>query len=69
MSPALALLTLAVLVAAAMWLSMRVISMSDLEVLPARCRERIMWWHLNVRWLYACCAIIAIGASAMHIAT
>ncbi len=69
MSPALALLAIAVVVAAAMWLSLRVVPMSELDVLPVRSRRRIRWWQLNARWVYACCAVLAAGASFTHLST
>jgi hypothetical protein len=69
MSPALALLAIAVVVPTAMWLSLRVVPMSDLDVLPVRCRRRIRWWQLNARWLYVGCAVIAAAAALTHVST
>ena len=54
MSPALWLLAGAVVFAAAMWLSVHVVPISDLDVLPVRCRRRIEWWQRNARRAYAC---------------
>jgi hypothetical protein len=65
----LALLAIAVVVAAAMWLSLRVVPMSDLDVLPVRCRRRIRWWQLNAHWIYACCAVLAAGGLLTHLST
>ncbi len=69
MSPALALLAIAVVVAAAMWLSLRVVPMADLDVLPVRSRRRIRWWQVNARSVYACCLVLAAGASFTHLST
>lgn len=69
MSAALALLAIAAVIAAAMWLSLRVVPMSDLDVLPVRCRRRIRWWQVNARWAYACCAVVAVGALLTHLST
>ena len=65
MSLASAVLVTAVVVAAGMW-SLRVVAMSDLDGLPARCRRRIRWWQLNARWVYVCCAVVAAGATVTH---
>jgi hypothetical protein len=67
MSPALPLLAIAVVVPAAMWLSLRAVPMSDLDVLPVRCRRRIRWWQLNARWLYVSCAALAAAAALTHV--
>ena len=69
MSPALWLLAIAIVFAAAMWLSVRVVPISDLEALPARCRRRIEWWQRNARWAYVSCAVLAAAASVTHLAT
>jgi hypothetical protein len=68
MSPALWLLAIAVVVGVAMWLSLRAVP-SDLDGLPIGCRRRITWWQLNARWLYAGCAVLAMGAGLMHLST
>jgi hypothetical protein len=67
MSPSLALLMVAVGAAAAMWVALRVVPGSDLNALPTRFRRRITWWHLHVRWIYASCAAVAVGASLTHL--
>lgn len=67
MSSNLALLMVAVGAAAAMWLALRVVPGSDLNALPARFRRRISWWRLHVRWIYACCAVVAVSASLTHL--
>jgi hypothetical protein len=69
MSPALWLLAAAIVFAAAMWLSVHVVPISDLDVLPVRCRGRIEWWHRNARWAYACCAVLAAAALVTHFST
>ena len=69
MSPALWLLAAAVVFAAAMWLSVHVVPISDLDLLPVRCRRRIEWWQCNARKAYACCAVLAAAASVMHFST
>ena len=38
------LAAVALLVSAAMWLSLRATTGSDLTVLPAYCRKRVLWW-------------------------
>ena len=68
MRPTLALLVLAVVVAAAMWLAVHAVPSGDLDVLPDRFRRRITWWQLHVRWVYACCAAVGAGASLTHLA-
>jgi hypothetical protein len=50
-----------------MWLSLRAVPMSDLDVLPVRCRRRIRWWQLNARWLYVSCAALAAAAALTHV--
>jgi len=67
MSPRFALLTMAVMAAAAMWLALHAVPSSELNALPIRFRRRIAWWHLHVRWVYACCAVVAAGASLSHL--
>ncbi|HEY3715110.1 MAG TPA: hypothetical protein VGL39_11335 [Jatrophihabitantaceae bacterium] len=67
MSPSLALLAIAVIAAAAMWLALHVVPRSELNALPIRFRRRITWWHLHVRWVYTCCAVVAAGASLTHL--
>jgi protocatechuate 3,4-dioxygenase beta subunit len=69
MSPALWLLAIAIVSAAAMWLSVHVVPISDLDGLPVRCRRRIEWWQCNARWAYAICAIVAAAASVTHFST
>jgi hypothetical protein len=66
-TPASVLLGLAVVVAAAMGLALRAVPRADLNVLPERFRRRITWWQLHVRWIYACCAVVAAGASYTHV--
>ena len=68
MSPALWLLAIAIVSAAAMWLSVHV-PISDLDGLPVRCRRRIEWWQRNARWAYATCAVVAAAASVTHFST
>ncbi|HZC54220.1 MAG TPA: hypothetical protein VE441_17225 [Mycobacterium sp.] len=69
MSPELALLAIAVVVATAMWLSLRAVPTSDLDVLPVRSLRRIRWWQLNARRIYACCAVLAATGLLAHIST
>jgi hypothetical protein len=69
MSPALWLLAIAIVSAAAMWLSVHVVPISDLDGLPVRCRRRIEWWQRNARWAYATCAIVAAAAWVTHFST
>jgi hypothetical protein len=69
MSPALWLLAIAIVSAAAMWLSVHVVPISDLDGLPLSCRRRIEWWHRNARWAYATCAVVAAAASVTHFST
>ena len=66
MPPALVLLLIAVVAAAAIGVALRVVPGSDLNALPARFRRRITWWQLHVRWVYACCAVVVAGASFTH---
>lgn len=67
MSPALGLMAFAILIAAVTWLSLRLVPMSELDVLPARCRRRIRWYQVNARWVYLCCAALAAGAGLTHL--
>jgi len=69
MSPALWLLAIAIVSAAAMWLSVHVVPISDLDGLPVRCRRRIEWRQRNARWAYASCAVVAAAASVTHFST
>lgn len=69
MSPALGLMAFAILIAAVTWLSLRLVPMSQLDVLPSRCRRRIRWRQLNARWIYLCCAAFAIGAGLTHLSS
>jgi hypothetical protein len=69
LSPALALLGIAAVVAAAMWLTLHAVPMSSLDVLPARCRRRITWWQLNARWVYACCVVLAVAGGLTRLST
>lgn len=69
MSPALGLMALAILIAAVMWLSLRLVPMSELDVLPARSQRRIRWCQLNARWIYLCCAALAVGAGLTHLSS
>ena len=65
MSAASTLAALAVLLAAAIWITLRGITTSDVPRMPVRCRRRIVWLQHNARWLYACCAAAAVlGAAA-----
>jgi hypothetical protein len=66
MTPALDLAAIAVMVAAAMGLALHAVPRADLNALPERFRRRITWWQLHVRWFYACCAVVAAGASYTH---
>jgi hypothetical protein len=66
MRPTLALLVLAIVVAAAMWLAVHAVPGPDRNALPDRFRRRITWWQLHVRWVYASCALVAVGASLTH---
>ncbi|HKC28046.1 MAG TPA: hypothetical protein VKB75_08530 [Jatrophihabitans sp.] len=68
MSAAFLLVALAALVAAATWIALHAIPMSDLDVVPTRCRHRIAWWHQHARWLYACCAAAAVLGLAASLA-
>ncbi len=67
MSPRPALLVIAVVAAVAMWVALHAVPRADLNALPARFRRRITWWQLHVRWVYACCAVVAAGASRTHL--
>ena len=66
MTPAPGLFAIAVVVAASMWLALAAVPRADLNALPERFRRRITWWQLHVRWIYACCAVVAAGASYTH---
>lgn len=67
MSTGLVLPAIAVLIAAAMWVSLHVVPMTDLDALPARCRHRITWWQRNARWMYIACAVLATGSALIRI--
>lgn len=55
----------AMLVAAALWLSLRMAATSDLHMLPVSCRRRLTWWRVNSRVVYLLCgALVAAAAIA-----
>lgn len=56
------LAAIALLVAAAMWLSLRMAATSDLQVLPASCRRRLTWWRVNSRVVYLLCGALVAAA-------
>ena len=66
MTPALDLLAIVVVIAATMGVALRAVPRADLNALPERFRRRIAWWQLHVHWIYACCAVVAAGASYTH---
>jgi hypothetical protein len=65
--PMFALTAIAVLVAAAMWLSLRSAASSDLGVLPASCRKRLLWWRMNARHVYYICAALALVTVVLQV--
>jgi hypothetical protein len=62
-SPTLALIAISALVAGALWLSLRVMAGAELEVLPAHCRKRLLWWQRHYRPVYIGCAAAAAAAA------
>jgi hypothetical protein len=66
-SPAFALIAMSALVASALWLSLRAIAGAELEVLPARCRRRLMWWQRHYRPVYLGCAAAAVTAALVQL--
>lgn len=56
----LALTGIALLVSSAMWMSLRASTASDLAVLPAYCRKRVLWWQSNSRYVYLACAAVCV---------
>lgn len=67
--PAVAIALMAVLVAAASWLSLQVAAAAaaDLTVLPASCRRRLGWWRLRARATYLLCASSVFLAAVLQI--
>lgn len=63
-----ALTGIAVLLSAALWLSLHVAATAELAVLPAYCRRRLTWWRLNARGVYLGCAALALVAVAVELA-
>jgi hypothetical protein len=62
-----ALTAIALLVAATMWLSLRVAAISDLAVLPANCRKRLQWWRLNAKHVYLICATVGFSTVVLQL--
>jgi hypothetical protein len=62
-----AVIAIALLVSAAMWLSLRVAATSDLAVLPASCRKRLQWWRLNARNIYLICGALAFATAVLQL--
>jgi hypothetical protein len=65
--PAIALISIAALVAGALWLSLRVADTADLEVLPAHSRRRVLWWQRHYTHVYLGCAVVAVAAGLMQL--
>ena len=65
--PAIALISIAALVAGALWLSLRVADTADLEVLPAHSRRRVRWWQSHHTHVYLGCAVVAVAAGLMQL--
>lgn len=62
-----AVVGVALLVSAAMWLSLRATTGSDLTVLPLYCRRRVRWWQANSRYVYLACAVAAVAGVAIEL--
>jgi hypothetical protein len=66
-SPALAFIGVSALVAGALWLSLRAMADAELEVLPAYCRRRLLWWQRHYRPVYLGCAAAAVVAAVAQL--
>jgi hypothetical protein len=65
--PAVALLTLAVMVPAAMWCSLRAAAAVNLDLLPTRSQRRIQWWRAHTGHVYVAGAVLAATTIAFEI--
>ena len=52
---------IAVLLCAAVWLSVRMAAVSDQSLLSMGCRRRMLWFGTHARHLYAGCALVAVA--------
>jgi hypothetical protein len=64
-----ALIAISILVAAYLWIFLRVAAVSELDVLPARCRRRLLWCQRNERRVYAGCIALASTALLLQVGT
>ena len=65
--PAVPLLTLAVLMPAATWCSLRATAAVDLDFLPRRSQRRIKWWQAHAGYVYVAGAVLAVLTIAHEI--
>ncbi|MDT4924204.1 MAG: hypothetical protein QOG01_1917 [Pseudonocardiales bacterium] len=66
-SPTVALIAMSALVAGSLWLSLRAMAGAELEVLPAHCRRRMLWWQRHYRPVYFGCAVAAAAAGVAQL--
>ena len=64
---ALAILALAVLLSAGVWLSERAAGLAEIQLLPSHCRRRVQWWQSNARHVQIACALAACAAAGIEI--
>lgn len=61
-APTIALIAMPALIAAALWLSLRVAATAELEILPAHSRRRVLWWQNHHAHVYVVCSAVAATA-------
>ena len=66
---ALAILALAILVSAGMWLSVRAAGLAEIQLLPSHYRRRVQWWQSNARHVQFGCAAAVCVAAALQLST
>jgi len=61
-----AVLMIAVLASAGLWLSMRAVGLADVQAvverLPTRLRRRVRWWQGNARHIQMFCLVAAVAS-------
>jgi hypothetical protein len=64
---ALAILGIAIVISAGLWLSMRIAASASIDLLPARYRRRLQWWQGNGRTVQFACALVAVAAACVQV--
>lgn len=60
-----AVLAMAALVAAALWVTLRLAAVADLAVLPGSSRRHLAWWQGHAGVVYVGCAVAVPVAAAV----